>query len=186
MRSEYDLDACDERELNYIGIYSHSPPTSSPEAEGAEDNDGAWDAHFSLPKDDFGELMWNRRFDNEKGHEILVPIRAQDVDSGFRPDRAASSPPAIDGLNTMEDWRLSRSEREGLREMLRQLEEGEDQDEEEDNTSVKDKGRKTAAGRATKGKAARSTRSTPADEAEGEDDEEEEQAKAKSKRKRRR
>ncbi|KAE9970243.1 hypothetical protein EG328_006372 [Venturia inaequalis] len=181
----YNLDACDERELNYMGIYTHSPSTS-PEAEGAEDNEGAWDANFSLPEDDFGERMWTRRFDNEKGHEILAPSRAQDPDGVSRSDRAASSPPAIDGLNNMEDWRLSNSEKESLREMLVQLEDGEDQDEEEDNISVKDKGKKTAAGKVVKGKLARSTRSTPADEAEGEEDEEEEQTKAKSKRKRRR
>lgn len=185
LHSLYNLEACDERELNYIGIYTHSPSTS-PEAEGAEDNEGAWDTNFSLPEDEFGELMWTRRFDNERGHEILVPHRAQDTDSGFRSDRAASSPPAIEGLNTMEDWRLSTSEREGLRETLGQLEDGEDQDEEEENNSVKDKGKKTATSRAAKGKSARSARSTPADEAEEEDDEEEEQIKAKSKRKRRR
>lgn len=168
-----------------MGIYTHSPSTS-PEAEGAEDNEGAWDTQFSLPGDDFGERMWSRRFNNEKGHKILAPSRAQDTDGGSRSDRAASSPTAIEGLNTMEDWRLSNSEREGLREMLGQLGDGEDQDEEEDNTSVKDKGKKTTAGKAVKGKLARSTRSTPADEAEGDEDEEEEQTKAKSKRKRRR
>ncbi|TID26569.1 CT20-domain-containing protein [Venturia nashicola] len=181
----YNLEACDERELNYLGIYTHSPSTS-PEAEGAEDNEGAWDVNFSLPEDDFGERMWTRRFDNEKGHEILAPSRAQDADSGSWSDRAASSPPAIDGLVTMEDWRLSKSDREGLREMLGQWGDGEDQDEEEDNTSVKDKGKKTAAGKVAQGKLARSTRSTPADEAEEDEDEEEEQTKAKSKRKRRR
>ncbi|QDS70765.1 hypothetical protein FKW77_003849 [Venturia effusa] len=183
LRSLYDLDACDERELNHIGIHSHSPSTS-PEAEGSQDSEGAWDATFSLPEEDFGEMMWTRRFDDEKGHEVLAPRRAQDTDNSVRRDRASSSPPTIDGLNTMEDWRLTESQREGLREMLGQWEDGEDQ--EEDNTSVKEKGKKSATGRIVKGKAARSTRSTPADEAEGEEEEEEEQTKAKSKRKRRR
>jgi MRG-binding protein len=184
LRTLYDLDALDEREKNHIGIHPHNS-SASPEAENGEDNETEhreWDEEFSLPEDQFGELMWTRRFNNEKGHEILAPSRTKDADDDVQRDRASSTPPAIEGLNEMRDYLLSAPETEGLREMLGQLQE----DEEEENTSVKDKGKKTTVGKAVKGRSARSTRSTPADEPEEDEDEEEEQRKAKPKRKRRR
>jgi MRG-binding protein len=188
LRTLYDLDALDERERNHIGIHPHNS-SASPEADSVEENEAehrGWDEEFSLPEDQFGELMWTRRFNDETGHEILAPSRTKNADNDSKRDRASSTPPAIEGLNEMRDYLLSAPETEGLKEMLGRLEEGEDEDEEEENTSVKDKGKKTAVGKAVKGRSARSTRSTPADEPEENEDEEGEQKKAKPKRKRRR
>jgi MRG-binding protein len=187
LRTLYDLDALDEREKNHIGIHPHNS-SASPEADGEEENEAEhhdWDEEFSLPEDQFGKLMWERRFNDEKGHEVLAPSRTKDNDGDIQRDRASSSPPAIEGLNEMRDYLLSAPDMETLKGVLGQFEEGEEEDEEEENTSVKDKGKKTAAGKAVKGKSARSTRSTPADEPE-QDEDEEEQTKAKPKRKRRR
>jgi MRG-binding protein len=188
LRTLYDLDALDEREMTHLGIHPHKS-SASPEADDGEENTAehnGWDQDFSLPEDEFGELMWTRRFNDEKGNEILVPSRTTDVASEVQRSRAASSPPAIEGLNEMRDYLLSAPEAEGLKEILGQFVEGENEDEEEENTSVKDKGKKTTVGKAVTGRSARSTRSTPADEPEEDEDEGEEQTKAKPKRKRRR
>lgn len=188
MSTMYDMDALDERELAHLGIHPLNS-SASPDADNGEDNESehnGWDEDFSLPEDEFGELMWTRRFNDEKGHENFAPSRRTDGDASKNSrDRATSSPPAIEGLHEMQDYLLTKSEREGLKEILQEFEEAEEDDEEE-NASVKGKSKKTAVGKALKGRSARSTRSTPADEAEEDEDEEEEQTKAKPKRKRRR
>jgi MRG-binding protein len=136
----YDLDALDERENSHAGIRASPSPPLSPTPLTKSDDD------FELPDDEYGDLMWQRRF----------------------PSRGAtsmeSSPELIEGLQT------TRSEAGVDLSAIRVH--GEDSQE---ISSGKGKSKKTTTGKTAKGKAARSTRSTPADEAEEDEDEEEEE-----------
>jgi MRG-binding protein len=140
LRVLYDLDALDERENSHAGIRASPSPPLSPISLAKSDDD------FELPDDEYGDLMWQRRFPSRGGMSV------------------ESSPELIEGLQTTKseagvDLSAIRGQGEDSQEV----------------TSVKGKSKKTAAGKTAKGKAARSTRSTPADEAEEEEDEEEEE-----------
>ncbi|KAF2430062.1 CT20-domain-containing protein [Tothia fuscella] len=157
LSSLYDLEALDERENAHAGLLGTPPLMSDDqsdvgeqegegEGEGeGEEVDRTWIHDFELPEEDYGDEMWERRF--PKGDEKL-----------------SLSPEAVEGLF------MTRSEPGVNLDSIRE----QAQDHEEAG-SAKRKGKKTTVGKAIKGKAVRSTRSTPADEMEDDDEEGEEE-----------
>jgi len=148
--SLYDLAALDERENSHAGILSSPMSSPDPDAAADEIRDDTWNHVFELPDDEYGDMMWERRF----------PAKG---------DQSTESSPGL-GVNfTRQEPGLDLSE--WTRPLVENLQ-GE-------LTTVKGKGRKSTATKVVKGKAARSMQSTPADEAEdeeGEDGEEEDES----------
>jgi MRG-binding protein len=150
LRSLYDLDALDERENSHAGILASPSLSPTPDADG--DEQARSDEGFELPDDDYGDLMWQRRFLDRTG------------------GTAESSPELIEGLQ------FTKSEPGVDLSAIR----GPEEDPEE-LASVKGKSKKSTANKAVKGKAARSTRSTPAEEAEDDEDEDEDEEESQTK-----
>lgn len=157
LRSLYDLEALDERENIHAGNATPDPTAHSDDddamdvdGEEAEENRPGW-TEFGLDEDEFGEMMWERRFEKDGG-ERRRALRDRD-----------SSPEVIEGLNRtryIPGARLSAAETE-------------------DTASTKGKGKKSAAViAAAKGK--KGAVATPAeeskDEDEGDEDEEEDES----------
>jgi MRG-binding protein len=86
LHSLYDLDALDERENRHAGDITPDPLSTNDEQmeEDGSENGSGW-TEFTLDEDEYGELMWEKRFDRHG--------------SGGRQSRRDSSPEIIEGLN---------------------------------------------------------------------------------------
>ncbi|KAF1345273.1 chromatin modification-related protein EAF7-domain-containing protein [Delphinella strobiligena] len=64
LRSLYDLDALDEREMAHAVPWSPSQDDDADElgGEGGDEGDDEQVPEFELPQEEFGELMWRQRF----------------------------------------------------------------------------------------------------------------------------
>lgn len=150
LESLYDLEVLDERENHHLGILATPDDTEEEKEEDEEDEE-----------EDSEENPWRRRsfvFPDESYEEAAFAKR---LDS----DRE-SSPEAVEGLSRTRNV-LGEDE----------LREKREEYDKEDASSVRGKGRKATAARATRARGGgRSTRSTPAEVDESDDGGEEEDA----------